>query len=64
MSKLKPTKLAFGTQSVKFVMRQYIVLTIIKRHGRCLSAKVYVRSRPCINTRASELRAPEIIRSQ
>jgi len=30
----------------------------------CLSAKVYARDRPCIYTRAGELRAPEIIRSQ
>jgi len=30
----------------------------------CLSAKVYARDGPCIYTRAGELRAPEIIRSQ
>jgi len=30
----------------------------------CLSAKVYARDEPCIYTRAGELRAPEIIRSQ
>jgi len=29
----------------------------------CLSAKVYARDRPCIYTRAGEVRASEIIRS-
>jgi len=30
----------------------------------CLSAKAYARDGQCIYTRAGELRAPEIIRSQ
>jgi len=35
----------------------------IKRYGR-VSALKCARNRPCIYTRAGELRAPEIIRSQ
>jgi len=42
---------------------QFIMYTRIKRHGR-VSAKVYARDRLCIYTRAGELQASEIIRSQ
>jgi len=48
----------------RYVFSQYFAGDHYQETRSYLSAKMYAWDRPCIYTRAGELRAPEIIRSQ